>query len=114
MPRLPSPIDPDLLAAGIRPSDSLAVASNRSLNANDWGKTLDCTAAGLTLTVPVGLPPDFWCNVIPNGTTSIASDGTALLNGATTTVARIAATAANTMFVVRNRSVANSYVVTGA
>ncbi len=110
----PSPIDQDLLTAGLRPSATFAVPASRSLNSTDWGKALDCTAGGLTLTVPVGLPLDFWCFVIPNGTTSIASDGTALLNGATTTITRAAATAANTMFQIRMKSTANSFAVTGA
>lgn len=110
----PSPALLDMLSAGVLPPQGVAVAASRALTAADWGKTLDCTAGAISLTVPVGLPVDFECRIIPNGTTSIVSDGTALLNGATTTVTRAAATAANTMFSLRMRTTANSFVVTGA
>lgn len=110
----PSPVLQDMLSVGVQPPQGVQVAANRPLTAADWGKTLEVTAGGVTLTVPVGLPVDFECRVIPNGTTSVASDGTALLNGALTTITRVAATAANTMFSIRMRAaVANSFVVTG-
>lgn len=110
----PSPALLDMLSAGVLPPQGVAVAASRALTAADWGKTLDCTAAAISLTVPVGLPVDFECRIIPNGTTSIVSDGTSLLNGALTTVTRAAATAANTMFSLRMRTTANSFMVTGA
>jgi hypothetical protein len=88
------------------------VATSRALTAADDGATLECTAT-VTLTVPAGLPANFGCAVIPSGTTSIASDGTALLNGALTTLTRAAAS--NPMFgIVLRASVANSHVVSGS
>jgi hypothetical protein len=104
----------DLLSLGVLPPQGIAVTVSRPLTTADWGKTLDCTAGAITLTVPVGLPVDFECRVIPNGTTSIASDGVALLNGALTTITRLAATPANTMFSIRMRTTQNSFMVTGA
>jgi len=88
--------------------------TSRSLTNADNGKTLECSAT-ITLTVPAGLVSGFSCHIIPSGTTSIASGGGTLLNGATTTVTRIAATAANARFsLVPRASAADSYVVTGA
>ena len=49
--------------------------------------------------------------IIPNGTTSVASSGGVLLNGATSTVARDATL--NAAFAVIPRTAVNSYVVTG-
>lgn len=91
----------------------VTVAASRALAASDHGATLECTAAGLTLTVPIGLPDNFACVVIPNGTTSFASSGGALLNGATTTLTRAASS--NPMVAIAKRaSVANSFVVSGS
>lgn len=88
-----------------------AVASSRALTDADNGKTLECTAT-VTLTVPTGLMSNFGCAIIPNGTTSIASSGGALIQGATTTLTRAAAT--NAIFaIVPRASATNSYVVTG-
>ena len=88
------------------------VAASRALTAADDGCVLECTAT-VTLTVPVSLPAEFGCGVIPSGTTSVASDGTALVNGATTTLTRAATS--NPMFGIQQRlSSANSYVVTGS
>lgn len=90
----------------------LALVSNsRTLTAADNGLTLECTAT-VTLTVPVGLA-NFGCAIIPSGTTSIASDGTALLNGGTSTVTRAAGS--NALFAIQCRaSAVDSYVVTGS
>lgn len=88
------------------------VGASRDLTAEDNGNTLECTAGGLTLTVNTGLPAGFACTVIPSGTTSIASGGGTLLNGATSTLTR--ADSANVIFgIVGRASVANSYVVNG-
>lgn len=94
------------------PGRAIAVSASRNLTNADNGQTLECTTT-LTLTMPVGLVSDFACAIIPSGTTSIASDGTALLNGATTTLTRAAAS--NAMVAIQARiSAANSYVVTGS
>ena len=88
------------------------VSVSRDLNASDNGQTLECTAT-VTLTVPAGLPAGFSCAVLPSGTTSIASGGGSLLNGATGTVTRAAAS--NAAFAIIGRaSAADSYVVTGS
>ena len=97
--------------AGNAAFGTTAVASSRALTDADNGKTLECTAT-VTLTVPTGLMSNFGCAIIPNGTTSIASSGGALIQGATTTLTRAAAT--NAIFaIVPRASAANSYVVTG-
>jgi hypothetical protein len=89
------------------------VSASRSISNIDSGLTLECTADAVTLTIPSGLAAGFTCTVIPSGTTSIASAGGTLLNGATTTVTR--ADSANFMFRVQSRaSAADSYVVTGS
>ena len=89
------------------------VTASRALTAADNGCTLECTTT-LTLTINANtLPSCFACNVLPSGTTSTASDGTALLNGATTTVTRAAAS--NAAFAIIGRlSAADSFVVTGS
>lgn len=98
-------------AAGNAAFGTTTVATSRSLTDADNGKTLECTAT-VTLTVPIGLMTNFGCAIIPNGTTSIASSGGALIQGATTTLTRAAAT--NAIFaIVPRASAANSYVVTG-
>ena len=79
-------------------------------NANN-GTVIECTAT-ITLTLPVGLMAGFSCVIIPSGTTSIASSGGTLLNGATTTLTRAALN--NALFAIQSRgSAADSYVVTG-
>lgn len=94
-------------------SETVAVPSSRALTDADNGKTLECTAADLTLTVPISLGAHFGAAVIPNGTTSVASSGGALLNGATSTLTRAAAS--NAIFgIVARISVADSYVVSGS
>lgn len=91
--------------------NTTTVATSRALTAADNGATLECTAT-VSLTVPAGLPANFGCAVMPFGTTSVVSGGGTLLNGATTTLTRTAAS--NGMFAITARaSVANSYVVTG-
>ncbi len=88
------------------------VSASRNLSGDDNGRTLECTAT-VTLTIPKGLPEDFACAIIPSGTTSIASAGGTLLNGATTTLTRAAS--GNTTFAIQARkSAADSYVVTGS
>lgn len=92
---------------------TVAVAASRDLTAADNGKTLECTNSGLTLTVPLGLGSNFGCAIIPNGTTSIASSGGTLLNGATSTLTRAASGNAAVAIIPRISAV-NSYVVTGS
>jgi len=85
------------------------------LDPEDDQAVIECTTT-LTITAKQGLTsivPDFACVVIPNGTTSVASDGVALLNGATTTLTRTAAS--NAMFAIQARaSAADSLVVNGS
>lgn len=101
----PSPILNDLASCGVSPPQGIAVSANLTLTPAHWNKTLDLQAAGLTITVPsTGLPVDFECRVIPNGATLIASDGTSLLNGATTTLTRNSATAGNQFVSIRQRA----------
>ena len=89
----------------------IAVGVSRNLTAADNGNTLDCTATGITLTIPSGVLLTLGVVIIPNGTTSVASSGGTLLNGATSTIARDATL--NAAFAVIPRTTANSYVVTG-
>ena len=96
---------------GFIDSGVLVVSGSRNLASTDNGRTLECSTT-LTLTVPATLPAGFGCAVIPSGTTSIASSGGTLLNGATTTLTRVAA--ANHMFAIVGKNTANSYVVTGS
>lgn len=67
------------------------VTASRALTAADNGRTL-AVAAGLTITVPAGLPLTFGVLIQPllwnGGSISVASSGGALLNGATTTLTR--------------------------
>ena len=89
------------------------VTASRALVESDNGQIIECLSAGITLTVPSGLSSNWNCQVIPNGTTSIASSGGTLLNGATTTLTR--ATASNPLFAIVSRmSAKGSYVVTGS
>lgn len=91
---------------------AVPVSVSRDLNASDNGLTLECTAT-VTLTVPAGLPAGFQCAVLASGTTSVASGGGTLLNGATSTLTRAAAT--NTAFAIIGRaSAVDSYAVTGS
>ncbi len=101
------------MTSGAAPvSETVSVETSRALTAEDDGQILECTTSGLTLTVPIGLGANFGCAVIPNGTTSIATSGGALVNGAGTTITRAAAS--NAMFALVSRvSATNSYVVTG-
>lgn len=93
---------------------TLPIATGRVLNEGDNGMTLQCTAT-LTLQIPEGLPDGFRCKVITNGTTSFDPTGATQVNGATSTVTRAAATAANAVVeIVQRADVANSYTVTGA
>jgi hypothetical protein len=89
----------------------IAVGASRSLTAADNGNTLDCTAAGITLTIPSGVLLTLGVVILPNSTTSVASSDGTLLNGATSTIARTATL--NGAFAVIPRTTANSYVVTG-
>lgn len=85
------------------------------LDPEDNGQTIECTTT-LTITTNKGLTtccPDFGAVVIPSGTTSFASDGVALLNGATTTLTRAAASN-STAAIIGRASAADSYVVTGS
>lgn len=91
---------------------AITVGSSRALTSADDGKIIECTTT-VTLTVPASLPSGFACVVIPSGTTSVASSGGALLNGATTTLTRAAAS--NAMFAIQSRaSAVDSYVVSGS
>ena len=98
--------------AAVIPTEATLVGTTRALTNSDNGKILECTTT-VTLTVPTGLTAGFSCIVIPSGTTSIASSGGALLNGATTTVTRTATT--NAIFAIQGRaSASDSYVVSGS
>lgn len=70
-------------------------------------------AAAHTVTLDVGLPSNFGFAAQPpvSGNASIASDGTVLLNGATTTITR--ALSGNVLFGVAAVGT-NSYAVTGS
>lgn len=93
-------------------SVAVPVSVSRDLNASDNGQTLECTAT-VTLTVPTGLPAGFQCAILPSGTTSIASGGGTLLNGATSTLTR--ADSSNAVFaIIGLASAANSYKVSGS
>jgi hypothetical protein len=99
------------ISAGVRSAGG-TVGAARTLTEADNEKVIECTGT-LTITVPINLPAGFNCRVIPSGTTSIASSGGTLLNGATTTLTRTAA--ANPIFdIVARFSAKNSYVVTGS
>jgi len=89
----------------------IAVGASRPLTAADNGNTLECTAAGIALTIPAGVLLTLGVVVIPNGATTVVSSGGTLLNGATSTVTRDSAI--NVAFAVIPRTTANSYVVTG-
>jgi len=85
----------------------------RTLTKDDDGLVLECTAAGLAITIPTGLPSGFAIAIIPNGATTVVSSGGTLLNGATSTLTRNSSN--NASFGIIGRvSAANSYVVGGA
>lgn len=90
---------------------TLAVTVNRPLSPDDNGNLLDCVNADLTITVPQGLPVGFSCLVIPGGTTTFASSGGTLLNGATTSVTRAAASNATVTILTRANNA--GYLITG-
>lgn len=97
--------------AGNQTGVTTVVAASRDLTAADNGNILEL-AENVALTVPVGLPVGFRCKAIPNGANTVVSDGTALLNGATTTVTRTSAS--NYLFEIVGRvSAVDSYVVSG-
>lgn len=78
------------------------------------GQILEFSGA-FSITLPVGLKQGFGFSLIPPaaGNASIVSDGTVLLNGATTTVTRAAA--ANALCaLVQRASANNSYVINGS
>jgi hypothetical protein len=104
-----------LIALGVfeEASPTAVVSVSRALNAADDGMTLELSAAGLTLTVPAGLPQGFGCLVLPNGTTTFASSGGALLNGAVDTITRSAGDNVAVAILARVTA-ANSYAVTGS
>lgn len=97
-----------------QPSGVIVVANDRPFVSSDNGQTLEVTGSN-TLTIKSGLPDGFAVVVMPavGVTVSIASDGQALLNGATTTLTR--AQASNTLFAIQARaSTSNSYAVSGS
>lgn len=107
-----------LANSGVVPSTTAQISANTTitaLNASTYdGQTLEFTGA-FTLTISAGLNNNFGCAIIPpaSGNASIASDGTATLNGATTTLTRAAA--GNAMVAITQRaSNRNAYVVTGS
>lgn len=105
-------VDPVSGAVVPLPTACSTEPTSRALTSADNGKTLECTAT-ITLTVPSGLPAGFACVIIPSGTTSIASSGGALLNGATTTLTRTA-TSNPLVGILGRASADDSYVVTGS
>jgi hypothetical protein len=101
-------------ALNLFPARVTAEPSSRVLTVADNGRVLECTAT-ITLTVPDGLPAGFSCDVVTNGTTSIARNGTATLNGAGTTLTRLASTATNRIVTIQKlASAAEAYAVTGS
>jgi len=102
-------VRPDGSSTGI----TTTVAANRDIAATDDGRVLECTNTGLTLRVVANLPAGFACAVIPKGTTSVSSDGTALINGATTTITRVD-TSNPTFSIVSRASASDSYIITGS
>lgn len=96
----------------------IPVAASRLINVGDNGATL-IPAGTLTLTIPDGLPDGMSFAVAAvAGTTSIARQTTALLNGAATTLTRLFSTSGNTQFNVKKTSGApttpETYIVTGS
>jgi hypothetical protein len=88
------------------------VSGSRVLSDSDNGKVLECIATS-TLTVPIGLKPGFRCTILASGTTSVAASGGALVNGATSTLTRAAAS--NPAFdIIARVSAVDSYLVTGS
>ena len=86
----------------------VTASASRALTPADNGATIDCLGP-ITLTVPVGLPAGFMCNIIPTGTLTLApGNGTILFNGVNGNVTRTA------MFGIQARSTAGSYIVTGS
>ncbi len=81
-------------------------------NAHQYYGQFLAFAAAHTVIISSGLPPGFWCWISPpaSGSASIASDGTALLNGSTSTLLR---SAANILVWVIMTGV-DSYAVTGS
>lgn len=90
--------------------DVITVSASRDLADSDYGNILHCTTT-LTLTIPATLRTKFWCIVHPSGTTSIASSGGTLLNGATTTLTRT--DTAQKSFSIHPTPTANSYLIEG-
>lgn len=107
----------DMAAAAQFPRIVVALAADYVLLPADSGKVFDAQAT-LNLDVPVGLPPNFFCVVIGNKsgvTVSVRSVGAvALLNGATTTLTRAAATAGNGLWSIQKRVAVDDFAVTGA
>lgn len=100
------------VSTGSSPPAPTQVGVDRVLTNSDNQKTLECTVDDLDITVPSGLATGFACTIIPKGTTSVVSSGGALLNGATSTLARDDAD--NAMFaIVGLGSAADSYKVSG-
>lgn len=99
---------------GVSGAAPTQVGAALTLTNDHDGITLECTTT-LSITVPIGLRSGFMCRILTSGTTSFVSSGGTLLNGATTTVTRAAATAANTQVaLIGLGSAANSYAITGA
>lgn len=77
-----------LSASGGAAPGYVTLSANKTLTNADLGKTFMCSTA-ITVTVPVGLNVGEVKFIPPQtGNLSIASDGTATLNGATTTITR--------------------------
>jgi hypothetical protein len=91
----------------------IPVTASRDITDNDDGETLrPTTTLNLTLRVGRKLGLGFVVRPASGSTISIVSDGTVLLNGATTTLTRTAAS--NATFAVVYDGAANSYWVNGS
>ena len=98
--RLPAPVNTPVSAA-----------TSRNLASSDNNTTIQA-ASGITLTAVAGLTNNFACNFIhPNVAFTLASDGTVLFNGSTTSISFAAGYGS---VVILPTSTADSYLVIGA
>jgi hypothetical protein len=86
--------------------------TSRALHAGDNGATLEVVGS-VTITVPAGLPRGFDCTILPAATTLISASTGVLLNGAGTTLTRLASS--NPIVSIIGRiSAIDRYVVSGS
>ena len=96
-------------------ADVSTLEANYTLKASDDGKRFYATAA-LTITVPSGLSPqpEVFIDCPASGNVTVASDGTALLNGATTSLTRARSANAIGFAISPHQGASSSYGVSGA